>query len=246
MRYFNFFLCFVVFLKSLYGSEEPQGWNWYQEKDLEVPLERKEETPQKRAPQTATERLNLFQKHFEEVKARAVLEPTLGNVLEAKRVHDGVIRKGVQFKDAWMLAELLEPQDYSRNTSPGALKIQRDLDEKALDHDLRVLSKTHGLIFVFREGCPYCEDFAPLVLKFAKKYGFEVEGLSEGPGTIEGMPSSQNLQAFAALNPEGEVPMLFLVNPENRDVMPLARGYVNWKGLRSNALQAIEFLRKHR
>lgn len=240
-------LCFLSLTHLAAATVEPDGWLWYKDPKIEAPKKEDQtkpasppETPQ--TPQTAVERLAVLQKHFEEVKAKAVLEPTLQNVAEARRVHNLIIKLASNFEESWMVAELLDPESQRLNTSPGALQVQKEQDLKELEHALKALSKTHGLLFVFSEGCPYCEGFAPLVIQFANTYGFEVEGLSSGSGCFDGMKCTQNGTAVRTINPTGEVPLLFLVNPQTKDVLPLAKGYVNWNDLLLNARHALTYL----
>lgn len=244
--------CVLIFFTALESvpaaSNEPEGWLWYKDPKGEEPPkeERSEETPASTqkppAPKTAVERLAVLQKHFEEVKAKAVLEPTLENVAEVRRVHNRIINLASSFEESWMVAELLDPESQIMNTSPGALQVQKEMDQKDLESALHALSKTHGLLFVFSEGCPYCEGFAPIVLKFASLYGFSIEGLSSGSGCFDGLKCTQNAEAARAINPTGEVPLLFLVNPQTKDVLPLAKGYVNWTDLMRNVRHALTYL----
>lgn len=242
-----FFLGIASLTRLVSAAHEPEGWLWYKDPKIEAATKEDKKDPPAspeapKAPATAVERLAVLQKHFEEVKAKAILEPTLENVAETRRVHNLIIKLASNFEESWMVAELLDPESQRLNTSPGALQVQKEQNLKELERALKALSKTHGLLFVFSEGCPYCEGFAPLVVQFASTYGFEVEGLSAGPGCFDGMRCTQSGTAVRAINPTGEVPLLFLVNPQTKDVLPLAKGYVNWNDLLLNARHALTYL----
>lgn len=245
---------FVLMASPVFAEQDsnPAGWLWYKEKkEPEKPVEKKlEEKPEKQESSppkqlTAVERLAVLQKEFEEVKAEAILNPTLENVTKTRRIHDQILVLSTNFQESWTLSETLDNHSKVSQTSPGALKIERDLQEKELDKRLRALSKTHGLLFVLKHDCPYCEGFAPLVVKFAQNYGFSVDGISSGEGCYEGMTCTRNTKAVQNINPEGIFPLLFLVNPTTQEVIPLARGYVSWNDLLANAKQVIKYLGEH-
>ncbi len=229
-------------------AEEPKGWLWYQDPALPKGVPKKEKKkpetgfslPQK--PLTATERLEEQKAAFEEAKALAILEPTLENVDRARQFHEFIISQATDFQESWMLSEHLDQNMERIQTSPGALEITKDLEERGLDEALRALSQEYGLIYVFREDCPYCHKFAPLVSKFAGKYGFELEGLSAGTGCFEGMNCSQNVKALQVLNPQGEYPILYLVHPRSNEVIPLSRGYASWSDLLENVKIVLKML----
>lgn len=229
---------------------DPAGWLWYKEKKE---IEKEPQTPEKtfekkETPEvsqkdpTAVERLAVLQQSFEEAKAEAILNPTLENVTKTRRLHDHILNISSDFQKSWTISEILDAHSIIPQTSPGALQVKRDLEEKDLDQKLQSLSKTHGLLFVFSQTCPYCEGFAPLVVKFARQYGFSVDGLSSGEGCYEGMTCTQNRNAVQAINPDGAFPLLFLVNPATGDVIPLARGYVSWSDLMMNVKQILKYL----
>ena len=245
-------LSLVLFFSSPVRAEidpDPKGWLWYKEKKESEKEPQKQEQPEKKetpeVPQkekTAVERLAVLQQRFEEIKAEALLNPTLENLTETRRLHDLIITMASHFQESWALSEALDSRAKISQTSPGALKIKRDLEEKELDDKLKELSKTHGLLFVFSKTCPYCEGFAPLVTKFAAQYAFTVDGLSTGDGCYDGMTCTGNQNAVQAINPDGVFPLLFLVNPTTNEVIPLARGYVSWSDLLANAGEILKYL----
>jgi conjugal transfer pilus assembly protein TraF len=251
--FFKAFFFGVLFISgSSSANQDPGGWLWYKDPPkieepskpkIEMPPSSQSQPEKTSKPLTALDRLAILQNHFEEVKARAVLNPTLENVVETRRLHNAIIALASGFEESWMVAELLDRETALLNTSPGALTVQRDQEDKNLDQSLKALSKNHGLLFLFDKDCPYCKDFAPLAIQFAHTYGFELSGLSATAGSLTGMTCRHNTAAFERLNPSGSVPLLILVNPSTGDVIPLAQGYINWQDLRRNARWAIQYLR---
>lgn len=234
-------------LSSLAEEGNPTGWLWYQD-----PAPIKEETkeppkdsqPVRRKPKTAVEEMAANRKHYDEVMAKGILYPTIENVTNARRAHDAIISQASQFQESWTISELLDQQTPVDMTSPGALKLARKEEEKSLENGLKKLSKTYGLIFVFKKDCPYCHEFAPVVRHFAQQYDFNIEGLSEGEGCFEGMSCLKNKGAIEALNPEGAYPLLYLANPATNDLIPIAKGFISQRALLENVNSVIKWLEK--
>jgi conjugal transfer pilus assembly protein TraF len=234
--------------QAMASDGKPTGWLWYQDP---TPLveEKKQEASKpsntiSQKPKTAVEEMAANRKHYDEVMAKGILYPTIENVTNARRAHDAIIAQASQFQESWTVSELLDQQTPVDMTSPGALKLARQEEEKSLEEGLKKLSKTYGLIFVFKEDCPYCHEFAPLVKHFAQQYDFKIEGLSAGEGCFEGMNCLKNKGAVDALNPEGAYPLLYLANPATNDLIPIAKGFISQRALLENVKAVIQWLEK--
>jgi conjugal transfer pilus assembly protein TraF len=161
------------------------------------------------------------------------------------------MNRATEFEKSWMLASLLTNQNYrsSDQPSPQHRKVYQEQLDHQLDQKIRTLAKTYGLFFLFKEDCPYCHEFAPVVKGLMNLYGFECKAIGGRPSTSA---DAKALELFldveadngtiAALNPEGIFPALFLVNPQSRQVIPLARGLVSLSQLRENFKVIIRFL----
>ncbi|WP_010303307.1 conjugal transfer protein TraF [Candidatus Odyssella thessalonicensis] len=234
-------------------SEPPKGWLWYKKiaKPKKVIKEEAASKPPLTAPApekpvTYRDRLKQSQEQFEEIQAKAVMEPTLANVQNLYRAQNVMMDQATVFEKLWMLASLLDAQGYRESDQPFPLhrKIYQEKEEKQLDRQIKQMTRQFGLFFVFKQDCPYCHEFAPIVRQFIDQYGFEYKAIS---------PQGQRLPAFPdavadngtiqILNPEGIYPALFLVNPTTRDVIPLARGLVNLSELRENMKIIIDSLK---
>jgi conjugal transfer pilus assembly protein TraF len=89
----------------------------------------------------------------------------------------------------------------------------------------RHLAKTHGLFLFFKESCPYCHAFAPIVKQFRDTYGFKVKAVSYDGGSLKEFPEAcPDNGAIRKLNPYMIFPALLLVNPEKGEVIPLSWG----------------------
>ena len=232
--------------------QEPQGWLWYRQAPKQKPLDIKKKQPQstpnshssKQKPLSYSERMKQVRENFDEIEAKAILEPTLENVIEFQRAQNAAFDKAESFQKMLMLAAMLEasPSDQIMS-SPASRDIYYREEQKRLDQEIKALAKTHGIFFIFKNDCPYCHEFAPIVKELVNTYGFEYKAISK-----DGLPLKEFPEAvldngtIAKLNPEGIYPCLLLVNPRTQEVIPLAKGLVNTPQLKENFKVVIQFL----
>lgn len=253
-------LCFKVFLflilsvSPILASDDPEGWMWYlEEEELSEEDERAHENNVKSGSSFSTPQdkaikdLKKLQKEFEGKMARAVLNTTRENVEEVYHLQNKMVSNATSFQKMWQLVTLMNSQPLEDNPNPHVQKILKEEERKNLNQNLRYLSKSFGLFFMFKEECPYCHQFAPIVRRFSMEHGFQVKAISLNGGRLKDFPKSvPDNGVISLLNPEGIFPALFLVNPETRDVVPLSWGMTSLSGLHENAQKIIQFLRRRR
>jgi conjugal transfer pilus assembly protein TraF len=247
MGIFNFILLFLIFLISPAHSSwykgEQKGWLWY--KRTIPTVKRKPKTDATSKVLTYSGRMDALRKNFEEIQAKAILEPTLDNVQVMQQAQNAIMNRATEFEKYWMLASLLSSQNFrtADQPSPQHRKVYQEQLDGQLDLKIRRLAKIYGLFFVFKEDCPYCHEFAPIVKELMTLYGFEGKAISKDGKTLEFFPEAESDNGtIAVLNPEGIFPSLFLVNPQTRQVIPLARGLMSLSQLRENFKTIIRFL----
>lgn len=241
-------------ISSSWYAGSQKGWLWYKrnlpinKKDQKIYAIKKHELSK---VLTYSQRMETLQKNFEEIQAKAILEPTLDNVQMMQQAQNAIMNRATEFEKAWMLASLLTTQNFrsSDQPSPQHRKVYREQIDYHLDQKIRDLAKTYGLFFLFKEDCPYCHEFAPIVKDLMNIYGFECKAIGGRPSkfadrkALELFPDAETDNGtIAALNPDGIFPSLFLVNPQSRQVIPLARGLVSLSQLRENFKVIIRFL----
>jgi conjugal transfer pilus assembly protein TraF len=235
--------------KGSWYDRHQQGWHWYKKRPQRLkpkkrvdqsqgePAHRTEDQPSNApVPETYSQRLKEFQEKLEEFQARAVLNPTVGNVVDYKKLHDAVIDQANKFQDAWMYVSLLTTSPQEANfLTPKGREMRDNKEKEDLERSIQNLARDHGLFFVFKQECPYCHEFSPLVKEFSKKYGFEIKAISADGGTLPEFPDAEQDNGIVSLiNPEGIYPALYLVNPGANSVFPLSWGMVNEGGLKEN------------
>jgi conjugal transfer pilus assembly protein TraF len=257
MRPFSVFLLMLLFPsllqgKSFYGKHE-EGWFWYQRQEEEVGVEvdsgalKKDtitSTPSIKLP-TARDKVKQIQQNFEEVTAKAILNPTLSNVQDVMTLQRQIMDRSTRFQERWMQASLFEGQHLcaSDNGTPLHRKIMQARHEKERDQKIRRLAKETGLFFIFKQNCPYCHAFAPVVKEFAKEYGFEVKAVSGDGGKLKEFPdAAPDNGMIDKINIKRVYPALFLAHPPTGNVIPVAWGMTTPAQLRENMSTIIKAL----
>lgn len=222
----------------------PQGWLWYKDPSPEVLKKQSEKKPKgasskkdKGPKGPYQEKLAKIRENFEEAMAQSILVPTLQNVARTKQLHDQLIKGSEKFSELWTISALTETRGHeaSTNLNPVHRKLYEQQKAQTLEKKLKQISKNFGLFFVFKMDCPYCHQFAPLVVEFAEKFGFELKGISKEGGSLPGLQNtSKDNGILSLINPEGVYPALFLANPKTLEVIPIAWGMVSYTELLQN------------
>ncbi|KAB2837120.1 MAG: conjugal transfer protein TraF [Caedimonadaceae bacterium] len=235
----------------------PEGWLWYKDPSPEVFKKQEEKKPKgasskkDKGPKAQDpkgpyqERLTKIRENFEEAMAESILHPTLQNVTRTKKLHDEMVATSEKFSALWAVSALTttEGHDPSTNLNPLNRRIYEQQKSQTLEKKLKVLSKHYGLFFVFKMDCPYCHQFAPLVLEFGEKFGFELKGISKEGGSLPGLKNtSKDNGILSLINPEGVYPALFLANPNTLEVIPVAWGMVSYTELLQNIETVLPLL----
>ena len=235
----------------LYGAKTP-GWLWYNEpkmaakkskalpkKDL---LQKKEDPAEK---ETYQQKMTRQREELDEATAQAILEPTPQNVRRVQYLQAKILTQAEDFGKVWTAVAHQDEPFGPTIQNPRSLEIYQEQQHVQQEKVLSQLSKHFGLFFVFRKDCPYCHAFAPVVKAFAERYGFEVMAISpDGEGLLEFPKPRKDNGILASLNPEHSYPALFLVNPKNSMVIPIARSLLNQDQLEENVVGIITQLQQ--
>lgn len=209
-------------------QDKERGWFWYEEppapeakKDIEKPL-----ASYPFPPPTLEE----AQRQLKDLKERAVMHPSEENLVAYIRLQNWVSDKSEQFADMWQRVIWRHPElDYSigHPTDAQAILVRKDAEIANYSARLADIGRTYGLFFIFRSTCPYCHREAPMLKRFARRYGISVVPISQdGPG-LPDYPHPRPDAGISAQLGVQSVPALFLVNPNRREVMPIAYGLIS-------------------
>ena len=237
-------------------SKDPEGWLWYKKIPKKTVLKSKPEKTvspsEANKPLSYREQMKKVRQNFDEVQAKAILNPTIENVTEFQRAQNTVLNQADIFQKMLMMAAMMEGQNTptSMMATPVSREIYQGQEAQQLEKDIRALSKNYGLFFIVKNDCPYCHQFAPIIKEFVEEYKFDIKVIAKDglpPGTVpmkefpEAVPDNGTIKL---LNPEGIYPCLLLVNPQTREVIPLAKGLINKTQLKDNFRVIIQFLKR--
>ena len=243
LRLFAVLVCVipvVAFAETPFFNDHARGWFWYEDPEptedlLEKPREEpaspltlKEDDSSKPKPKTATERLKEVQVHLSELKAKAILEPTRGNVKAYQEMQMKVMNQSQAFSDAWLLNVFMNPALDEAVKNPTAQSARFVVYENERQETLDViqgLKQTYGLFYFYSGSCSYCKAFGPIVKQFADKYGWEVMAISLDGAPSENFPNWQPDNGIAENWDVQTVPAVFAINPETNHVIPVAHGF---------------------
>jgi conjugal transfer pilus assembly protein TraF len=141
------------------------------------------------APQaSARDRLAAISTSLEELKARAILEPSPENVTAYVRFQREQLDRSSMFADVWQRALWQDPGlDYTLQRPVSTLGKRAWIDQRKGDRDLVMaqLSQRYGVFYFYASSCGACDIFSPILKAVSDKYGLSVLAVS-----MDGGPSA--------------------------------------------------------
>ena len=165
----------------------------------------------------------------EELKAKAILEPTPDNVIAYVRYQREQLDRASTFTDVWERAiwqhsdldyTLQRPVDTLGKT---AWLAQRKTDQEAV---MASLSERYGLFLFYSASCGACEVFSPIVRTLADKYNISVLAVSMDGGPNPNFPRFVvNHGQYQKMGLSGgQVPALVLFDTYLKKPIPIGYG----------------------
>lgn len=166
---------------------------------------------------------------LEELKAKAILEPTPDNVIAYVRYQREQLDRASTFTDVWERAiwqhsdldyTLQRPVD---TLGKSAWLAQRKVDQEAV---MASLSERYGLFLFYSASCGACEVFSPIVRTLADKYNISVLAVSMDGGPNPNFPRFVvNHGQYQKMGLSGgQVPALVLFDTYLKKPIPIGYG----------------------
>lgn len=133
----------------------------------------------------ASERLVAISKQLDELKARAILEPSQQNVTAYIRFQREQLDRASTFSDVWQRAMWQNPElDYTLQRPVSTLAKRAWIDNRKAEQEttLRNLSRRYGIFYFYAQSCGACDIFAPILKSLAASSGFNVVAVSMDGG----------------------------------------------------------------
>jgi conjugal transfer pilus assembly protein TraF len=225
---------------ALYCKERRLGTWFYCEKPKEAP--RTTAAPQA----SARDRLAAISTSLEELKARAILEPSPENVTAYVRFQREQLDRSSMFADVWQRALWQDPGlDYTLQRPVSTLGKRAWIDQRKGDRDLVMaqLSQRYGVFYFYASSCGACDIFSPILKAVSDKYGLSVLAVSMdgGPSAVfPGYMVDSGQYERLGMGTDRQVPALVLFDSVTKQPMPIGYGILSQDEIMDRVFQLTQ------
>jgi conjugal transfer pilus assembly protein TraF len=180
----------------------------------------------------ASARLAAISKQLDELKARAILEPSEENVTAYIRFQREQLDRASMFSDVWQRSMWQNPDlDYTLQRPVTTLAKRAWIDNRKAEQEmaLRNLSKRYGIFYFYAQSCGACDIFAPILKSLADGSGFNVVAVSMDGGPNRVFPNyvvDVGQHAKMGLSSKA-TPALVLYDTQRRRPIPIGTGILS-------------------
>jgi conjugal transfer pilus assembly protein TraF len=241
-------------------ARDAEGWFWYREPPLPVPVEPPTSAEPPRAPiepkpsepsEPVAEvspgptplSAHWFRENLDTYRDRAIDDPSPENVavyLHLQRIAMDKSSRFSRVSERVVQGDPVLDEITRRPTANFGANLADKQASAAGDALLERLAGETALWFFFRSDCPYCDAQAPLLEALAQRYGFAVLAVSlDGAGLAD-----RTFPAFDIDRGQAEAlgvistPAMFLARPDQGAVAPIAQGLLSLAQLRDRIVLA--------
>jgi conjugal transfer pilus assembly protein TraF len=152
-------------------------------------------SPPQTAPtpsQSANDRMKAIAAELDELKARAVLEPTTENVTAYIAFQRAQLDRASTFADVWQRAIWQNPVlDYTLQRPVSTVAKRAWIDNRSADRSsvLQRIGQRYGVFYFYAQSCAACEIQAPILKSVADMNGLHVQAVSMDGGPNRVFPN---------------------------------------------------------
>lgn len=224
----------------------PEGWFWNEDRQAEEEAKKNAQAPAPSTRESKDEQdlaaFTKFQKQVDEAMKIATINPTDENMKRFLSLLAESRRKAAVFTTTGVRVAALTPSVDDRYNgmnlrppTPAATRVWDANVQQERSQRIQALAQTHGLFFFFRGDCQYCHAFAPLLKRFATKYGLAIFPISMDGGGLPDFPGApsdngmagQIMDQLSIPREQFVVPFTVLAKPSTREVIPIGFGVMN-------------------
>lgn len=181
---------------------------------------------------SAAERLAAITHQLDELKAKAILDPSEENVIAYVRFQREQLDRASTFSDTWQRALWQNPDiDYTLQRPVNTVAKRAWLDNRKADRDqvLTNLSQRYGLFYFYAQSCGACEVFAPILRSVADSHRMAVMAVSMDGGPSRDFPNyvvDSGQRAGMGIS-GNETPALVLFDTATKRTIPVGYGILS-------------------
>lgn len=194
---------------------------------------KRQEAPVPPPPErSAVERLAAITRELDELKARAILDPSEANVIAYVRFQREQLDRASTFSDTWQRALWQTPElDYTLQRPVSSVGKRAWLDNRRADRDavLANLGQRYGLFYFYAQSCGACDTFSPILRSVADSHNITVMAVSMDGGPSRDFPgyvvdTGQRARMGISGN---ETPALVLFDTLTKRTIPVGYGILS-------------------
>lgn len=181
---------------------------------------------------SAVERLAAITRELDELKARAILDPSEANVIAYVRFQREQLDRASTFSDTWQRALWQTPElDYTLQRPVSSVGKRAWLDNRRADRDavLANLSQRYGLFYFYAQSCGACDIFSPILRSVADSHNITVMAVSMDGGPSREFPGyvvDAGQRARMGISGK-ETPALVLFDTLTKRIIPVGYGILS-------------------
>lgn len=226
-----------------------RGFYWFEEKNLnKVKYKKPQQKKEAQAPTfeslSAEEAMRNISKRKENLEqAKAVMlelsfqgasrEEIYKAVNHYKRLEKEMRNSGSELSSAWEMVNFTNPEFVDLINIPvnaHANRVKRRHEKEKQVVKIKDFANHYDLVLFERDDCPYCREFKPILARFIKFYGFNLDIVGSG---------SEHSNLVKTLQIES-APTLVAVKKDGKEAFELIRGLVTLSELENNVIFATE------
>jgi len=200
---------------SSFFKKRAEGWHWYESQEPEIRDQESGVKNQETRTLNPTQMIKAQRKALEEKLHTAILEPTDKNITSYLIAQKALMDQSQRFSESWRRVVMTTPsldETLIHPVDQNAKHIYYAEQSQKLQKRIQGLAREYGLFFFFRENCPYCHTFAPIVKRFAQKYGWSVLAISMDGGTLPEFPEARRDNGISKRLQIAHVPALIALH----------------------------------
>lgn len=257
IKAFIFAMMIAIIISPIYGSahaanrffdgeDKYRGFYWFEQKSEKQKTKEKsvDLTFESMSPEEARqnikerkERLNQARNIMLELSFQgAPQEEIFKSVINYKKLENQMRDSGLELALAWEAVNFTNPEIVDRINNPvnvPANKLKRSEKRKEVEAMVKDFANQYDLVLFQQAGCPYCNQFKPILDYFVSTYGFNLDVVNSG---------KEHQKLLADLGIES-APTLIAISKDSKVAFELSRGLSTLSELEDNIMQAVSLIK---